>query len=161
MGEFFFVTLLTFFSVCSSVWLQSDRKAWNQIGREEEGRIDWRVSERCPMFSGKESDYKNWRVLLSNWMKLGREKKYTSLEMRRVMQGKALDLVVWLDQEKLMKMEGTEMLLRELEKGHKVSRIHKLGKLKEFYNIKREPKENMADYIRRYERMSRELKTGG
>ena len=31
--------------------------------------------------------------------------------------------------------------------------------LKEFYNIKREPEENMADYIRKYERVARELKT--
>ena len=40
------------------------------------------------MFSGKVADYDNWRVLVSDWMKLeGREKKYPGLEMRRAMQG--------------------------------------------------------------------------
>ena len=50
-------------------------------------------------------------------MKLkGREKKYPGLETRRAMQGKELDVVVWLDQEKLVEKEGAKMLLQELKK---------------------------------------------
>ena len=64
------------------------------------------------------------------------------------MRGKALDVVVGLEQGKLMERTGVEMLLRELEKYYqKGSRVYKLSKLKEFYNIKREPEENMEEYI--------------
>ena len=41
----------------------------------------------------------------------GREKKYPDFEMRRVMQGKVLEVVVGLDQEKMMEKEGAQMLL--------------------------------------------------
>ena len=55
--------------------------------------------------------------------------------MRRAMQGKELDLVVGLDHEKPIEKDGAEIMLWELEKCYKKeSRIHKLGKLKEFYN---------------------------
>ena len=75
--------------------------------------------------------------------------------------GKTLDVVVSLEQEKLMERTGVEML-RELEKYYqKESRVYKLSKLKEFYNIRREPEENMEEYIRRYERVARELKKAG
>ena len=58
-----------------------------------------------------------------------------------------------------MERTGIEMLLRELEKYYqKVSRVYKLSKLKEFYNIRRELEENMEEYIRRYERVAREMK---
>ena len=68
------------------------------------------------------------------------------------MRGKALDVVVGLEQEKLMERTSVEMLLRELEKCYqKESRVYKLSKLKEFYNIRREPEESMEEYIRRYE----------
>ena len=68
------------------------------------------------------------------------------LEMRSTMRGKALE------QEKLMERTGVEILLRESEKYYqKESRVYKLSKLKEFYNIRREPEENMEEYIRRYE----------
>ena len=55
-----------------------------------------------------------------------------------------MDVVVGLEQEKLMERTGVEILLRELKKYYqKESRVNKLSKLKEFYNIRREPEENM------------------
>ena len=50
------------------------------------------------------------------------------------------EVVVGLKNEKMMEKEGAYMLLWELEKCFKKgSRIHKLGKLKGFYNIRSEP----------------------
>ena len=54
------------------------------------------------------------------------------------------------------------MLLRELENYYQEeSRVYKLSILKEFYNIRREPEENVAEYIRGYERVAREFKRAG
>ena len=70
---------------------------------------------RCPVFSGNEVEYKNWRVIASDWMMIeGKKREYPALEMRGAMRGKALDVVVGLEQEKLMEKTGVEML-RELE----------------------------------------------
>ena len=44
------------------------------------------------MFSEKESDYENWRVLVDNWLNLEiGERRYPGLEMRQAMQGRALE----------------------------------------------------------------------
>ena len=89
----------------------------------------------------------------------GKKREYLALEMRGAMRGKALEVVVGLAQEKLMENTGVETLLRELEKYYqKESRVYKLSKLKGFYNIRREPEENMEEYIKRYKRLARELK---
>ena len=92
---------------------------------------------RCPVFSGNEAQYKNWRVTASDWMIIeGKKREYPVLEMRSEMRDKALDVVVGLEQEKLMERTGVEILLRELKKYYqKESRVNKLSKLKEFYNI--------------------------
>ena len=51
------------------------------------------------------------------------DKKYPGLEMRKAVQGKALDFMVWLDQEKLMEKGRSDMLLRELKKCYKKESI--------------------------------------
>ena len=60
---------------------------------------------RCPVFFGNEVEYKNWMMIE------GKKREYLALEMR----GKALDVVVGLEEEKLIERTGVEML-RELEK---------------------------------------------
>ena len=118
---------------------------------------------RCPVFSGNGAEYENRRVIVSDWMMIeGKKREYPALEMRSTMRGKALDVVVGLEQQKLLERTGVEMLLRKFEKYYqKESRVYKFSKLKEFYNIRREPEEKRQEYIRRYERVARELKKAG
>ena len=94
--------------------------------------------EGYPVFSGKESEYENWSVLVDDWLTLeGGERKYLGLEMRWVMQGKALEIVIGMDREELREKEGPAMLLSELEKYYKNDKgVHK-RKVKEYYGIKR------------------------
>ena len=62
------------------------------------------------------------------------------------MREKALDMVVGLDHEKLMKEDRVEALLKQVEKYYqKESRVYKLTKLKEFYNIRRDSEESMEE----------------
>ena len=79
----------------------------------EEERIEMKGTLRCPVFSGNEAEYENWRVIAGDWMMIeGKKIEYPALEMR----GKALEVVVDLPQEKLMENTGVETLLREWEK---------------------------------------------
>ena len=96
---------------------------------------------RCPVLSGNGAEYENRRVIVSDWMMIeGKKREYPALEMRSTMRGKALDVVVGLEQQKLLERTGVEILLRKFEKYYqKESRVYKLSKLKEFYNIRREP----------------------
>ena len=56
------------------------------------------------------------------------------------MRGNEQGVVVGLDQKKLMKEDGVEVLLKELEKSYQnENRIYRLTNLKEFYNIRRDP----------------------
>ena len=44
--------------------------------QKEEGRIEMKGTVRCPVFSGNEAEYENWRVIASDWMmKEGKKKR--------------------------------------------------------------------------------------
>ena len=80
------------FLIGSRVWFQ-----WLE-GMEEE-RIEMKGTLRCPVSSGNEAEYENWRVIATDWMMIeGKKRKYQALEM--MMRGKALEVVVGLEQKK-------------------------------------------------------------
>ena len=83
--------------------------------QKEKERIEMKGTVRCPVFSGNEAEYKNWRVIASNWMMIeGQERKYPALEMRSAMRGKALDVVVGLEQGKLMERNWCRNVLKRI-----------------------------------------------
>ena len=107
-----------------SIFSFSGTRAWShQLEKMEEERIEMKGMVRCPVFSGDEVEYKNWM------MTEGKKREYPALEMRSTMRFKALDVVVCLEQEKLMERTGIEILLRELEKHYQnESRVYKFYK---------------------------------
>ena len=133
------------------------------MAEKYEERVEVKGTNRCPIFSGMEEDYETWRILASDWMEIeGNKREYPGLEMRAAMRGKALDVVVGIPQVDLKGDEGTVRLIKELEKYYqKESRTYKLMKLKELMNIKRGTDESMEEYIRRYEKVARDLKSAG
>ena len=148
---------------CSFIFTGS--RAWfhERMAEKYEERVEVKGTNRCPIFSGMEEDYENWRILASDWMEIeGNKREYPGLEMRADIRGKALDVVVGIPQVDLKGDEGTERLIKELEKYYqKESRTYKLMKLKELMNIKRGMDESMEEYIRRYEKVARDLKSAG
>ena len=70
---------------------------------------------KCLIFSGKEEDYEDWRVLVDDWIDMeGDKRPYPGLELRRAVQGKALCMVSWLDRDELKREGGVQRILQEL-----------------------------------------------
>ena len=83
---------------------------------------------RCPVFPGNEAENENWRVIASDWMMIEGKKTEYSLDVG--------DGENWC--RNVVKRIGEILPKRG---------VYKLSKLNEFYNIRREPEENMEEEI--------------
>lgn len=126
--------------------------------RRENRETDLRWRRGCPLFSGKQEEYENWRGRVEDWLALCKdEAKYPGLEIRVNLNGKAWDVTKNLDRKLLMNEGGEEILLEALDKVYKKDTVmENYEKMLSYIEIKREKGESMRDYLIRYEKLSEE-----
>ena len=57
--------------------------------------MSMRSLSKCPVSSGKDKDYENWRVLVYDWLDTKEKRREIGLELRSSVQGKALTMINW------------------------------------------------------------------
>ena len=85
--------------------------------------MNMRGLSRCLVFSGKDEDYENWRVLVDDWIEID---------------GKRGSILVLSCGEELKANGEVKMILQELEKHNKKEgKVHMMSKVKSYYQIQR------------------------
>ena len=130
----------------------SDSESRPNTGKE------WRWRRDCPRFSGIQEEYKGWRGQVEDWLEVcGDEVKYSGIEIRMSLKGKALEVTETIEREQLKTEEGPSIILGKLdEKYRKETIMENYSKMKSYCKIERDSSEKMRDYIIRYEKADSE-----
>lgn len=119
---------------------------------------EWKMKRECPVFSGKQEEFKSWRGRVEDWLIVcKKEVEFPGLEIRMNLGGRAWEVTEDLDRDKLKGSGGEKFILDTLDKIYKKDTLmENYEKMKKYFKIKRESGEEMKDYIFRYEKYARE-----
>ena len=135
--------------------------------KEEKGAVI-RVQEsgtklKCPVFSGKEVDYKVWRDKVEDWMVLSqKDVKLQGLVIKQGLEGKAYEAVMSLDKAVIRGERGGEEVLKKLDELYIKEQVwDNYDRCIGYLHIRRKKKESVRDFLMRYECLARECMNTG
>lgn len=107
----------------------------------------------CPRFSGLTEEFRTWRVRIEDWLDLADvPEERQGMEIRMALAGKAFDLTMNIEREKLKGKDGAKTILEILDKKYKGDEVvDKYNKVERYLDIQRKEEENVRDFINRYE----------
>ena len=119
---------------------------------------EWVWRKNCPIFGGKQSEYKGWKGQVEDWLVVcGEDVKYPGIEIRLSLQGKALEVTEGIDRIALKSKGGEKVILDKLDSVYlKDTLMENYGKMKNYFKIERGSGERMSDFIVRYEKAASE-----
>ena len=78
---------------------------------EDGPRLEWRWRRDCPRFNGLQAEYKGWKGQVEGWLAVcGDDVKYSGIEIRMSLKGKALAVTEGMDREELKKSGGEKAI---------------------------------------------------
>ena len=142
----------------------TSNKEKKKENRDEDVREEryMRTIGKCPEFKGEISEYKRWKVRLSDWRILYEEYvKYPGIVVRQEISGKAFEAVENISMECLKEKDGIDTIIKYLDKAYMGDQVgERLEVAKKFFNLKRkiEMKETVREYAMRHRKAREEWK---
>lgn len=117
----------------------------------------------CPIFSGHEDKYEDWKKQVKDWLIVERSKiEYPGLEIRLALRDKAFDICKDIDTKVLMEQESAKLIFEALNKVYKKdNRLDRMEKSLKLFKIERKREETVKDYVFRYEKFARQCEGAG
>lgn len=120
---------------------------------KEEMADETKMRTRCPVFSGKEEDYEDWKESITDWILVNKNVECLALIVKSNLEGEAWQRAKMLDRKKLLESNGIDVLLNMLEERYgKENRMEKYEKVEAVLLVKRKKEEKIKDYIIRHEK---------
>jgi hypothetical protein len=117
---------------------------------------------RCPNFSGEGEEYEDWKNKVEDWLIVEEKIKYPGLEIRMALKDEAFELCKDVDREELKEKGSEKKIFDILDVVYKKdSRVDKMEKALNLFGIEKKTEETMKEYVRRYEKCSRECSKAG